>query len=30
MLHKEVEERDRERKLDRTPHNEKTAMPQLC
>ena len=24
MLHREVEEHDRERELDRTPHNEKT------
>ena len=27
MLHREAEEHDRERELDRTPHNEKTAWP---
>ena len=26
MLHREVEERDRERELDRTLHNEKTSF----
>ena len=26
MLHREVEEHDRERELDRAPHNEKTGM----